>query len=289
VYFNRRYKIAVYALSLSMTSVLFTLIFLQGIYIPSEPYIIPINQKLNNTLVLALILALTPPAILEFSNSRWLSGVDVNTPRLLRDVTESVRSGVSLFKALEDASARDYGPISKPLESAMVRFNLTSDLEGSLTWLGDRLIRPVAKRMSTILIEAYETGGKITDILDTSVDLFTSLSEYREERDAQMRPYTLIVYIGSIVFLVISYVILVQFLVPLASSSADPLIAQSSLLKNVLDINYYKSILFWAGVMEALLGGLVAGKIRGGHISAGLVHSVLLLVITVAFFNVFSV
>jgi len=97
--------------------------------------------------------------------------------------------------------------------------------------------------MSTILIEAYETGGRIIDVLDVGVDLFTSLDEYREERDAQMRPYLL----------------------------------------------YYKAVLMWAAVMEALFGGLVAGKISEGRISVGLIHSVLLLVITVVFFNVFSV
>jgi len=289
VYFNRRYKIAVYSISITLVIVLFVLILLQGVYVPSKPYFIPIDQKLNNALVLGLILALTPPAILEFNNSRWMHGVDKNIPRLLRDVTESVRSGVPLIAALEDASSRDYGPVSKPLESAMVKFNLTSDLEGALTGLGDRLIRPVAKRMSIILLEAYETGGRIIDVLNTSVNLFTSLHEYREERDTQMRPYILIVYLSSLVFLVISWVILIQFLAPLSQSQADPLVVQSGLLRNVLDINYYKSILFWAAVMEALFGGIVAGKIRGGRISAGLIHSVLLLIITITFFNAFSV
>lgn len=289
MYFERRHKLAVWAVSLAVTSTLCALIVLRGVYIPSEPYFIPLSQSLNNSIVLSLIVSLAFPAIVEFNNNRWLRGVDTNIPRLLRDVTEAVRSGVPLFNALEDASARDYGPVSKPLEVAMVKFNLTSDLEGSLVWLGERLIRPAAKRMSTILIEAYETGGRIMDVLDVSVDLFTSLTEYREERDSQMRPYVLVAYLGSFVFLVISWVILVQYLAPLAAASADPFMAQVGILQNVLEINYYKAIMLWAAVMEALLGGLVAGKISEGRISAGLIHSVLLLVITFAFFNAFSV
>jgi hypothetical protein len=41
--------------------------------------------------------------------------------------------------------------------------------------------------------------------------------------------------------------------------------------------------------MESVFGGLVAGKIGSGRISAGLLHTVMLLSTTVAFFNVFSV
>lgn len=91
---------------------------------------------------------------MEYSNSRWLRGIDMNAPRLLRDVTETVQSGVPLFRALEEASTRDYGPISKHLETAMVKFNLTSDLERSLKWLGEILVRPLRKRTTTIIIEA---------------------------------------------------------------------------------------------------------------------------------------
>jgi len=289
MYFERGHKLAVWVSSIAVASTLFALIIYRGLYFPSGPYFIPLHQSLNNSIVMVLVVALVFPAIVEFNNYRWLRDVDKNIPRLLRDVTEAVRSGVPLFRALEDASTRDYGPISKPLEAAMVKFNLTSDLEDSLIWLGEKLIRPAAKRMSTILIEAYETGGRIIDVLDVGVDLFTSLDEYQEERDAQMRPYLLIVYLGSFVFLVISWVVLVQFLTPLAAASADPLVEQGGILRNVLSINYYRAVLMWAAVMEALFGGLVAGKISEGRISVGLIHSVLLLVITVAFFNVFSV
>jgi len=289
MFFHRRYRIAVWSISLAVASVLLALILLQGVYTPSEPYLIPVSQRVNNAIALGIVVALAPAAAVEFINNRWLSGVDENIPRLLRDVTEAVRSGVPLFTALEDASARDYGPVSKVLEAAMVRFNLTSDLDGSLTWLGENLIRPAARRMSTILIEAYETGGRMMDVLDASVSLFTSLAEYREERYAQMRPYVFVVYMGSFVFMAISWVFLVQFLTPLAAAAATPSVAQSGILQNVLYINYYKSILFWAAVMEAILGGLVAGKMSSGRISAGLIHSTLLLLATLAVFNAFSV
>jgi flagellar protein FlaJ len=289
VYFNRQYRIAIWTVSLLVAIVLFTLIFLYGIYVPSEPYLIPINHRVNNALVMGLVISLASPAIIEFNNSRWLRGVEDNIPRLLRDVTEAVTSGVPLVEALEDASTGDYGPVSKPLEAAMVKFSLTSDFEWALTWLGEKLKRPAAKRMCSILIEAYESGGKIIDILGSSVELFTSLAEYREEKASNMRPYIFVVYLGVFVFLTISCVVLVQFLGPLAVAAMNPQEGQAALLHNVLDMDYYKSILFWAAVIEALTGGIVAGRMSGGRIKAGLVHSVLLLLTVLAFFNSFRV
>ena len=140
---------------------LYILIYTQGIYVPIGPYFIPLNQKLNNSLALGILILLVFPAIIEYNNNHWFRGIDVNTPVLLNDVTESVKSGIPLYRALEDATIRDYGPISKPLEQVVVKLHLGTDFKGALEWLGEELIRPSVKRMTTILIEANEAGGDI--------------------------------------------------------------------------------------------------------------------------------
>ena len=285
MYFERKYRLAMWVFSTVMFIAILALTVTQSIFIPSPPYWIPLDQTVNNWLTLGMVLVLAGPGFMEFSNSRWLKEVDVNAPRLLRDVTETVQSGVPLFRALEEATTRDYGPISKKLEVAMVKFNLTSNLEESLNWLGESLIRPSMKRISTILIEAYKTGGDILDVLTTSVDIFNDVAEYNEERNNQMRPYVMIVYLGLVVFLVISWLLLTRFLAPLIESTSDPLISTSGLIQSMLDIDYYKSIMFWAAVMEAIFGGLVAGKMGDGKVASGLIHSMALLLITVIFFN----
>lgn len=289
MYFNKRYKLAICAVTIIVAVVFYILIYIQGIYVPEGPYFIPLNQKLNNSLALGILIVLVFPAIIEYNNNHWFRGIDLNTPVLLNDVTESVKSGIPLYRALEDATIRDYGPISKPLEKAMVKLHLGTDFKGALEWLGEELIRPSVKRMTTILIEANEAGGDIIDVLDTSVRIFKNLEEYREERYQQSRPYLFIVYIGTIIFLIISWLLLTQFLAPLLVTAASPSIGAAGVLSNFLDINYYKSILFWASMIEAIFGGLVAGKICESRTSAGLIHSVVLLILTITFFNVFNV
>jgi flagellar protein FlaJ len=286
MYFKPKYRKAVWAVSGSVGVSIMLIPILLGLYTPQAPYIIPLSQRVNNTMAFGLIIAFAFPAIVEFSNYRWGRQIDRNIPRLLRDVAEAVRSGVTLPKALEQASQRDYGPISKELEHTISMFILGASWEDSLMSLAQRLRRPNALRLSTILIEAHQTGGKMIEVLDTSVDLFSSLNEYKEEQYSNMRPYMMTIYMATIIFLIIAYVVLHQFLTPLSAASTGILVEESGLLAGVLDINYYTSILFWASIIESIFGGLIAGKIGDRTLSAGLRHSVILTIVALAFFNI---
>ena len=288
MYFKQKYRIAVWAVSGSVGVSIMLIPVLLGLYTPQAPYLIPLSQRVNNVMAFGLIIAFAFPAIVEFSNFSLGRQVDRNIPRLLRDVAEAVRSGITLPRALEEASQRDYGPISKELEHAISMFMLGASWEDSLMSLAQRLRRPSALRLSTILIEAHQTGGKMIGVLETSVDLFSSLDEYKEEQYGNMRPYMMTIYMATIIFLIIAYVVLHQFLTPLYVASASATVEESGLLQGVLDINYYTSILFWASIIESIFGGLIAGKIGDRTLSAGLRHSVILTVLTLAFFNVLS-
>jgi len=286
MYFEQKQRIAVYAVSSSIGLILILIPIVFGLFSPQGPYLIPLSQKVNNIMVCGLIIAFSFPAIVEYNNHRWSRQVDRNLPRLLRDVTEAVRSGVTLPRALEEASQRDYGPISKELERAVSKFIMGASWEESLMSLAKWLRRPTALRLSTILIEAHQTGGRIIEVLEASVNLFSSLDEYREEQFSNMRPYITTVYMAVVIFLIISHVVLHQFLAPLYQISAGVNVQETSLLSNILDANYYTSILFWASSIESVFGGLIAGKIGEKTLSAGLLHSVILLVITLVFFNI---
>jgi len=289
VYFKKRYKIAVWTVSVSVGLVIMSAPILLGVYAPRKPYLIPLDQKVNNTMVLGLLIAFTFPALVEFSNHRWSRQVDRNIPRLLRDITEAVRSGITLPRALEEASQRDYGPLSRELERTVSMFILGASWEDSLMSLAQRLGRPSTLRFCTILVEAHQTGGKMVEVLNASVTLFSSLDQYREEQYSNMRPYMVTIYMAAVIFLIISHVVLYQFLTPLCEASAGAAVKESGLLAGVLDINYYTSILFWASIIESIFSGLIAGKMGERNLSAGLIHSVSLCIVALLSFNITAV
>jgi len=290
MYFYKKLRVAVWAVSALVGLIIILLPFLFRQYLPTQPYLIPINQQVNNTFVFGLVIILGFPAVVEYNNYRWGRQIEQAIPRLLRDIAEAARSGVTLPRAVEEASQRSYGPLSNELEYALAKFLLGASWEEALTSLTKRINRPVIARLATILVEANQTGGKVSEVLDTSVQLFSSLEEYKEEQLNNTRPYLLTIYMATAIFLIIAYVVLTQFLAPLAvASTQQAASAGATTLANVLDINYYKSILFWASIIESFFGGLISGKIGERSYLAGLRHSIILIAITLVFFNLTGV
>jgi archaeal flagellar protein FlaJ len=287
MYFNKRLRTTVWVTSGVVGFLVIVSPLLSGLYLPSQPYLIPLSQETNNIITVGLLITVLFPAIVEYINYRWVRQIESSIPRLLRDIAESVHSGVTLPKAVEEAAEKGYGPLSKELERIIALFVLSTSWEEAVMSLTKSVRSPSLARFATILVEANQSGGKISEVLDMSVELFSNIDQYKEEQLNNMKPYLYTIYASIAIFLIISFVVLNQFLVPLAAS-AENTSGFSSNTASVLDLNYYTSILFWASIVESLFAGIIAGKIGDRSYSAGLRHSVFLLVITIVFFNAFG-
>jgi flagellar protein FlaJ len=283
VYFNKRLRTSVWVTSVAVGFLVIISPLIVGAYVPTQPYLIPITQETNNVIIFGVLIAIMFPAFVEYSNHSWVRKIESSIPRLLRDISEAVNSGVTLPKAVEQAADKGYGPLAKELERALTLFTLGTSWEDSIMSLTKHVSSPSLARFATILVEANQSGGKMSEVLDMSVELFTNIDQYRQEQQNNMKPYLYTVYAAIAIFLIISFVVLNQFLIPLAASAQNPSGLGSAI--TVLDTNYYTSILFWASVVESLFAGLIAGKIGDRCYLAGLRHSVILLILSLVFFN----
>ncbi|MBE3116625.1 type II secretion system F family protein, partial [Candidatus Bathyarchaeota archaeon] len=218
MFFRKNLRLAVWGVSVAVGVIVMLAPLLLGQYSPQAPYMIPLDQRINNTITLGLIIALIFPAIVEYSNYSWIRQIEKAIPRLLRDISEAVRSGMTLTKAVEEASSKGIGPLSKELEHAMVVFVLGGSWDEAVMSLTKRVKSPTVSRFATILVEANQAGGKMNEVLDVSIELFSSLDEYKEEQYNNTRPYLFTIYLALGIFLIISYVMLYQFLAPLSVS-----------------------------------------------------------------------
>ncbi len=261
----------------------------------NKPWILPSGSSasLTDTIFgLGIIIGLIPVAYITFNNYRYVKSVERNIPRFLRDILESTDSGIILPQALIRASLSDYGPISKEIGIAMTKFSLGYDFKDSVMESCQRLKHPYMLQVGQIIVEAYSAGGKMHDVLNSSVVLFNGLEQYTEEKQSELRPYTQLVYISILIFLVIALIITSEFIAPLnhlphISQTPTTFGGNSHFGFNLSSIPpvYFESVFFFAGMFESLFGGIVAGKIVDGSSTAGLRHSLVLLAITVIIFN----
>ncbi len=282
MYFEAKYRYMVWLTSIAIGLSVFATSLLLGLYTPAPPYYLPLGAKANTSLALAVLVILLVPAILESVNLGNQRAVEKNIPRFLKAVTESAAAGMIIPRALAEASKSDYGPISKEVGRAVSKFTLGSDFAETIHEAGRRLHHPLARQIAVLISEAQGAGGKMREVLESGVELYSTFAEHREERRAELRPYLTLMYISLLIYLAVSYIAIAQFLGPLITSQAT---IKATFLTTNLSLPYFKSIFFWAGVLEGVFGGLVAGKISEGTTSAGLKHSVILVVITVLVFN----
>ena len=285
IYISKPNSRKIQIISVVLGILLISILFITSTYTPKPPFWIPLDRRLNSGLVLSILIMICPYAIVEWNNYRFQKIVNKQLPVFLRDVTNKVQAGVPLMVAIEDSSYNDYGPLNLPLRMTISRINLSSDLEKSFLSFGEELITPQAMRLSHILIESYNTGGSIVEILETSLDTFVKLIETRNDRENLVNPYITVVFLGNFVFLLISWVLLNKFLGSMAEVLLDTSIQSSGLFTSNFNLNYYWSILFWAATIESIVGGIVGGKIKYGTLRNGLFFSSILMIITLIFFN----
>ena len=237
--------------------------------------------KTDQLIFLSLIVALFPPAIINFVDMRWRLSIDKNIPEFLRELSEAGRTGVTLTRALDLASKRRYGPLSSELERIVTKLSWGGNFEDSLKKFAERIETKLAKRTSILLTEINRSGGDIKDVLDTISRHIRELQSIEDERRSQLQTYVGIVYIAFFIFIFIDYILLKTFFAKIEALKESLSDVGGLFLMKELSYESIKTIMFHMSIMQGLFGGLIAGKMGEGALGAGLKHSLIL--ITIAF------
>jgi flagellar protein FlaJ len=243
----------------------------------------PLMFGTDQLLFIALIAAIFPPAIADYVDSRWKLAADKNIPEFLRELAEAGRTGLTLTRALHMASKRRYGPLSKELERIAVRLSWGGDLDEALKEFAERVDTKLARRTSVLISEINRSGGEIKDVLEIVSKHARELQRIDEERRSQLKMYVYIIVIAFLIFLFIDVLLLKTFFARLGSMKE--MMVEAGGLFSVGDLAAIQRVMFHMCEIEALFGGLVAGKMGEGAIGAGLKHSVVLATIALITFN----
>jgi len=220
--------------------------------------------------ILAIVIALFPPAVLDYIDYRWRRSVDEHLPDLYRAIVQSEKTGMTLTQAVEEASKRRYGQLTAELKRMVAHMSWGKSFEDGLQSFGERVNTSLTRQSVPLVIEASRSGGHVEKVFEPTGKFVQSTLLAEKERQSQTRPYVAIVYVAFFVFLFTVIMLFTTFFVQMSELSAFNAALMSA--------DEARQLFFHMSTAQALFSGLVAGKMGEGTVSAGLKHSVILLV-----------
>lgn len=217
----------------------------------------------------SILAAITPIAILDYVNHRWQKAIDEHLPDLFRSIVQAQETGMTLPQALEEASKRNYGPLTMELKKMTAQISWGLSFEEALLAFEKRINTILVQRTVPLIIEASYSGGHVERVFDPMGKFVQTTLLLEKERRTQTRPYIAIIYVAFFVFL---FTIILLFKSFFVTVEGLPMLGTAVMAPETM-----QRIFFHLTIAQSFFGGLVAGKMGEGTISAGLKHSLLLL------------
>jgi flagellar protein FlaJ len=217
----------------------------------------------------AIVVFVFPSAMLNYVDYKWKKAVDEHLPDLFRSIVQAQETGMTLPQAIEEASKRDYGPLTEELKKMASQISWGMSFEESLLSLGKRVNTVLMQRTVPMIIEASRSGGRVEKVFDPMGKFIQTTLLLDKERRTQTRPYIAIIYVAFFVFL---FTIVLLFKSFFANMQGLSVLATAAMPQSTLE-----RIFFHMTSIQAFFGGLVAGKMGDGTIRAGLKHSLVLM------------
>jgi len=217
----------------------------------------------------AVITAVFPPAVLNYIDYKWRRAIDEHLPDLFRSIVQAQETGMTLPQALEDASKRNYGPLTAELRKMTAQISWGMTFEEALLALGRRVNTLLMQRTVPLIIEASNSGGHVEKVFDPLGRFIQTTLLLDKERRNQTRPYIAIIYVAFFVFL---FTIILLFKSFFVSIEGLPTLGTA-----VMSPEEMQRVFFHMTSIQAFFGGLVAGKMGEGTINAGLKHSLVMM------------
>jgi flagellar protein FlaJ len=243
-------------------------------------------------IIFGILAAVIPLTLLQLKEVQRREGIDRHLPLFLLSLVSSIQSGSNLIQAIQMVPERNMGNLGPLLKNLKANISwgmpITEAFENFTKKAGTRM----AKRVVVLLEIAFKNGGNVAENLETIQKYVTELRNLEKERKSALQPYTYTIYISFAVFISISVILSSQFFTQIESVKqllVTTHIANSSNVFSALsgvDITQIDSLLLNMAIIEAIFGGLAAGKIGSGSYVSGIKHVIVMIVIAVIAFNV---
>ncbi len=241
-------------------------------------------------LIFGILVGIVPLTIHQLKQVQRRDDIDRNMPMFLLALLSSVQSGTNLIKAIEQAAERNLGALTPELKNLRANISWGTPMEEAFENFAERTGTRVARRVTVLLEMAMKIGGDVSENLAMIQKHVSEMQNIEKSRKSSLQPYTYTIYISFAVFLAVAVLLTTSFFSEMekvqqglleSGSGTEGLFGSLA----TMDIGAMESALFNMAIIEAVFGGLAAGKIGSGSYVAGTKHVVAMIVLAVVAFN----
>jgi len=237
----------------------------------------------TSVIIVSLIMFALPIALVRYYEMVKIKGLEENFPQFIRDLVESIRSGMTLPKAVESISRNDYGNLSQLVKRLDAQLNWGIPFNQAFLKFSRSTKSKLIGRMTLTIIESHRFGGNLTDVFEAISSTALEIERLREERKLYINSQLMTGYVIFFVFLIV-IIGLQKFLIPTLSDISEQTLSEEQKEQDLAA--EYTSIFRNLIILQGLFAGLVIGKMSEGQVVGGIKHSLFLIIVGVFIFSV---
>lgn len=234
----------------------------------------------------AIVIVLLPIILVYEMQARRTKEIERWMPDFLRGLSSAIRSGLPLSRAIFALSTTRLGALTPYLKKMQATLHWGGTSEDALEKFVESTGSTSVSRVVTLMKGSTIAGGKTDVVLDIASEDILAAQTQERERGGAMASYKLIVYITFATFVFTAFS-LSSFMFSLSPGAAAGVAGSAPMLSSGMNPSHAKQIFFHAILIQSLCSGLIAGKMSGGSVLAGLKHSLIMLVTGYLIFTLF--
>lgn len=115
---------------------------------------------------------------------RRVGELEDDLPDALRQMATTLRAGVSMDAAIEDAAESDYGALSEEFERTLAQVRRGRSMSGAIRAMANRSRSDLFKRAFYLIVEGMERGAEIADVMEAVSDDIRETHAIQRERQS---------------------------------------------------------------------------------------------------------
>jgi len=185
--------------------------------------------------------------------------------RFLRDLVEVRKTGLPPERSIIELSTRDYGVFTPHLRKMAMQLSMGIPLRRIIDELLKKIKSWTGQVLLFILTDSIEVGGGTVEVLENLAWFAESVEAIEDEKKRSLRTLMIVPYMGGILSAV-TVIYMTSYMAKLPIQVGAFSQAAGMVLPSIVLNNY--------------IMGIVAGKVSSGRVISGVLHAILLTLVT---------